>query len=210
MTFNLYVLTEIFTYGFSEESLIFTSLISVIFSIFVIIIKNPIVSVLLLIGLFLSISIYLVSLGFFFLGLSYILVYIGAVSILFIFILMLINIRVSELLSETKNSIPLAIIITVFISIVISEFIPENLSDFDNTVYFFKESLDFNINNINNSNNYITYVSSESWDNHLIGTDYISSVGNVLYTNYCIWLILTSIILLLAMVGCIVVTMRQQ
>lgn len=210
MTFNLYVLTEIFTYGFSEESLIFTSLISVIFSIFVIIIKNPIVSVLLLIGLFLSISIYLVSLGFFFLGLSYILVYIGAVSILFIFILMLINIRVSELLSETKNSIPLAIIITVFISIVISEFIPENLSDFDNTVYFFKESLNFNINNINNSNNYITFVSSESWDNHLIGTDYISSVGNVLYTNYCIWLILTSIILLLAMVGCIVVTMRQQ
>ncbi len=44
-----------------------------------------------------------------FIGLSYLLVYVGAVSILFLFILMLINIRVSELM-ETNNNIPLAII----------------------------------------------------------------------------------------------------
>lgn len=120
---------------------------------------------------------------------------------------MLINIRVSELLSETKNSIPLVIIITLFISTIISEFIPENLSNFESTLSFLKDSLKLNLDE---TDSYIGFVCSESWDNSLIGTDYINSVGNVLYTNYSIWLILTSIILLLAMVGCIVITMRQQ
>lgn len=205
MKFKSHVITEIFTYGVIDESIIFISFISIITSVLVITVKNPIVSVLFLIGLFLSISVYLISLGFFFIGLSYILVYIGAISILFIFILMLINIRVSELLSETKNSVPLVIIITIFLSTIIGEYIPENLSDFNSTIYSLKEFftliLKYNIN-------YILYVSFESWDNHLLGIDYMNSVGNVLYTNYCIWLILTSIILLLAMVGCIVITMR--
>ena len=49
-------------------------------------------------------------LGISFIRLSYLLVYVGAVSILFLFILMLINIRISELLSDSSNSIPLAII----------------------------------------------------------------------------------------------------
>ena len=39
------------------------------------------------------------------LKISYLLVYVGAVSILFLFILMLINIRVSELISDTDNYI---------------------------------------------------------------------------------------------------------
>ena len=55
--------------------------------ILVIISKNPIVSVLFLIGLFLCISCYLILTGLNFIGLSYLLVYIGAVSILiFIYI----------------------------------------------------------------------------------------------------------------------------
>src|ERR1700748_1540208 len=108
---NLYVLVEYFTNGYRIESLDIISLISVLCGILVIISKNPIVSVLFLIGLFLSISSYLILLGLNFIGLSYLLVYIGAVSILFLFILMLINVRISELLIDTSNSIPLAIIL---------------------------------------------------------------------------------------------------
>jgi NADH-ubiquinone oxidoreductase chain 6 len=37
----------------------------------------------------------------------------------------------------------------------------------------------------------------------------ISSIGNVLYTNYSIWLIITSLILLLAMVGAIIITIKK-
>jgi NADH-ubiquinone oxidoreductase chain 6 len=110
---SLYILNESFTNGYRVEVLDLISIVSIISGIFVIISKNPIVSVLFLIGLFLSISSYLIILGINFIGLSYLLVYVGAVSILFLFILMLINVRISELLSNTSNSIPLAVILTI-------------------------------------------------------------------------------------------------
>jgi len=37
----------------------------------------------------------------------------------------------------------------------------------------------------------------------------IISIGNIMYTSYSIWLLITSIILLLAMVGSIVITIKQ-
>src|SRR5215472_1512959 len=88
---------------------------SLICGIFVLINKNPVISVLFLIGLFLCISTYLMLSGMTFIGIAYLLVYIGAVSILFLFILMLINVRISELQSNTNNSLPLALIIGIFI-----------------------------------------------------------------------------------------------
>ena len=56
-----------------------------------------IISAISLIGLFSGIASYLIILGVSFIGLSYMIVYVGAVSILFLFILMLIDIRISEL-----------------------------------------------------------------------------------------------------------------
>jgi hypothetical protein len=64
-----------------------------------------------------TIAAYLFMLGINFIGLSYLLVYVGAVSILFLFILMLINVRVSELSTDNSNSIPLAIMITTFVNL---------------------------------------------------------------------------------------------
>src|SRR6201999_3450628 len=110
---NIFLLNETFTNGYRAEILDIISLVAILCGILVIISKNPIVSVLFLIGLFLSIAGYLMILGLNFIGLSYLLVYVGAVSILFLFILMLINVRISELLSNTRNSIPLAIFITI-------------------------------------------------------------------------------------------------
>lgn len=210
MNFN--ILVENSTNGFEEIVLTIISFISIFFGILVIITKNPIISVLYLISLFLSVSFYLMFLGLNFIGISYLLVYIGAVSILFLFILMLINVRVSELLADSYNSILLSVIIALSFSVNIGYIIPYNISG-SNYVYF----NDNNINNkdllntdiVNNSDN-IYVISSESWDSNLIENFYITSIGNVLYTNYCIWLILASIILLLAMVGCIIITIKQQ
>jgi NADH-ubiquinone oxidoreductase chain 6 len=118
---NLSVMYETFTNGYKAGMLDIFFLASIASGIFVIISVNPIVSVLFLIGLFLSIAIYLIILGISFIGLSYLLVYVGAVSILFLFILMLINVRISELLSETSNSIGLAAIIVISISYPINQ-----------------------------------------------------------------------------------------
>ena len=49
-------------------------------------------------------------------GLAYLVVYIGAISMLFLFILMLMNIRISDLQNYTRNTLILGIIITIPLS----------------------------------------------------------------------------------------------
>ena len=219
---TIFVLNETFTNGYRVEILDIISLAAILCGILVIISKNPIVSVLFLIGLFLSISSYLIILGINFIGLSYLLVYVGAVSILFLFILMLINVRISELLSDTSNNIPLAIIIIIIFNYIVYQLLPYNIKTFNNYTFDINNIINnlwynnyndlynkvFDLNNSNN--NEILYVTSKIWDGNLVETSHISSIGNIIYTSYSIWLILTSIILLLAMVGAIIITIKQK
>lgn len=211
---NLFVLNETFTNGFSYNLLNILSLTSILCGVFVIISKNPIVSVLFLIGLFLNIAGYLMMLGINFIGLSYLLVYVGAVSILFLFILMLINVRISELVTDNNNSIPLAIMIGIIFNLTLYKLLPSN---FNIKTYIY--NLDFNgvlsntryaLTDIFFSNNSdLSFVTSQMWDGVLSETSHITTIGNVIYTVYPIWLILTSVILLLAMVGAIIITIKQ-
>src|SRR5690242_2621520 len=120
----LYRVNENTFSGYNEYYLDFFYIVAILLGILVIISKNPIVSVLFLIGLFLSISFYLILTGLNFIGLSYLLVYIGAVSILFLFILMLINVRISELLIDSINSIPLAILVGSFFNYFVNDVLP--------------------------------------------------------------------------------------
>src|SRR5438046_9760813 len=101
--YYLYLISDIKNNSFLIEILDILSLICILFGIYTIISKNPVVSVLFLIGVFSTISCYLILIGLSFIGISYLLVYVGAISILFIFILMLINICISELLCDTNN-----------------------------------------------------------------------------------------------------------
>jgi len=120
----LYIVNEQTFSGYNAISLDLVYVIAILLGTLVIISKNPIISVLFLIGLFLSISCYLILTGLNFIGLSYLLVYIGAVSILFLFILMLINVRISELLIDSINSIPLAILIGSFFNYFVNNVLP--------------------------------------------------------------------------------------
>lgn len=211
--YTLFMIYETFTNGFISSSLYFFSILSILSGIMVIISKNPIISVLFLIGLFLSIACYLLILGISFIGLSYLLVYVGAVSILFIFILMLINVRISELLSNTSNSIPLAILIPIVFYNIVYEIIPEDFSVFTNTVKLSDSSNLYNkvkfFNFYYNSSN-VAFITDKIWDGSLAETTHITSIGNIMYSSYSMWLIITSIILLLAMVGAIVITIKQE
>ena len=129
---NLFIIYETYTNGYRTNILDIISLLAILCGILVIISKNPIVSVLFLIGLFANISCYLIMLGLSFIGLSYLIVYIGAVSILFLFILMLINIRISELQSNTSNSIPLAIAIAISFNYIVFQLLPYNIAILNN------------------------------------------------------------------------------
>ena len=184
--------------GYFVEFLNLIVIFSFLAGIFTIIAKNPIVSVLYLISLFGGVSLYLITIGIVFIGISYLLVYVGAVSILFLFILMLINIRVSELIDDTNNNIPLAILAIIILFIPFSSLLPHNKIPF------------YVLNSSDNNRQELLHVSSNNWDGTLVDISDIASIGNIMYTSYSLWLILTSIILLLAMVGSIVITIKQK
>lgn len=202
---NINILKDI-NFGFLPEMLDIIYLLSIVFGISIIINKNPIISVLFLIGLFVNISTLLIIVGLSFIGLSYILVYVGAVSILFLFILMLINIRISELSNETNNDTPLAILTVMLFYFIIGQILPGNLNL---NIYSSSNIHDIDINE-SLFDEKIQHASSISWDNSLVDITHITGIGNVMYTNYAIWLIIASVILLLAMVGSIVITKKQN
>lgn len=214
---NIFLLNDYITNGFRIELVDIIYIVSILLGVLTIISRNPVVSVLFLIGLFVNIAGLLILIGYSFIGLAYILVYVGAVSILFLFILMLINIRISELLSETNNDIPLAMLTALLFYYIIGQVIPSNFTD--NTIIssssnsfseVYNVQLDNQILNLVDLKQQIGYASSNGWDSSLIEPTHIASIGNIMYTSYSIWLIISSIILLLGMVGAIVITIKQK
>lgn len=150
MSLNLII--ETFTNGYKIFFLDYLSLITIFCGIFIIISKNPVFSVLFLIGLFFSIAVYLMMIGLSFIGLSYLLVYVGAVSILFLFILMLINVRISELLTDNNNSVFLAILAVLSFNFPVHEVLPYCVSVtdlFSGDFFFYLQDLNLNILNNN-------------------------------------------------------------
>ncbi|KAF2206134.1 hypothetical protein CERZMDRAFT_115904 [Cercospora zeae-maydis SCOH1-5] len=95
--------------------------------------------------------------GINFIGLSYLLVYVGAVSILFLFILMLINVRISELVTDNNNSVPLAAIIGIVFNLTLFNLLP---------------------------NNFVAKGYLYDLDGVLAETSHITSIGNIIYTAY--------------------------
>lgn len=208
---------------YSIEALDVLSIFIVICGIYTIISKNPIVSILFLIGLFGGVSSYLILIGLSFIGLSYLIIYVGAVSILFLFILMLINIRISELQNNTQNSIALGVIILIIFNYAVFQILPYSTGVLNN---FFTEinnvlsnmSLRTSTDNKNilseyfstsGKNNDLYLASSNDWNGNLIDINNISNIGNIMYTSYNLWVIITAFILLLAMVGSIVITIKK-
>jgi len=175
---SFFLYNETYTNGFSIEILDIISFISVLCAIFVIILKNPIVSVLSLIALFFSIATYLILLGLNFIGLSYLLVYVGAVSILFLFILMLINVKISELSSNTNNSIPLAILVSILFNYLIPQVLPENIATANNSFNMQEISKMFFRNKED-----VCYTTGMIWDNNLSESSHITTIGNIMYSS---------------------------
>lgn len=211
---SLFIVYELILKGYEGIYLDLLSILAIISGIFVIITKNPVISVLFLIILFLNISGYLILIGISFVGLSYILVYLGAVSILFLFTLMLINIRVSELLTGNNNSVPLGFLFGIVFYYPLNSVLPSGfggvarslINRLESWINCEKISLKYSI--INKFE--IDLSTFLKWDGHIISSSQILSIGSHLYTSYSIWLIVVSIILLLAMVGCIILVISFE
>jgi NADH-ubiquinone oxidoreductase chain 6 len=122
------------------------------------------------------------------------------------------------LLSNNINSLPLALFIIILLNYVWTLVSPQDIRDINsitptlidsiNTMTEFASSwLSLLFSMYKNLTN-VMFISSNNWDGFITGTSHIVGVGMVLYTVYSIWLLLASLILLLAMVGSIVITVK--
>ena len=164
------------------------SIIAVISAIMVTVSKNTVHSVFFLILDFISISCLFIMIGAEFLGMIMLIVYVGAVAVLFLFVVMMLNVaqQTNQWFSAKDSSrhIPIGLIIStlIFVEIIIViggwKYKPE-------------------IFDINNS---ITQISVSN----------THSLGQILYTDYIHVFQISGMILLVAMIGAIVLTFRQR
>jgi len=184
---------------------------SVLSGILVIISRNPIISVLFLIAVFVNVACYLILLGINFIGLTYLIVYVGAIAILFLFVVMMLNIKLVELQDSTEDSsnpYPLAFVLgTLFVSGL--GLTNPNILKIDLPAIFDE----INLLSFKSDKLETLFVNYSNWDNTFVFIDQINSLGQVLYTSHALFLIIASMILLLAMVGpitlCLKPTKRQ-
>ena len=166
----------------------FFSIVAVISAIMVTVSKNTVHSVFFLILDFISISCLFIMIGAEFLGMIMLIVYVGAVAVLFLFVVMMLNVaqQQNQWFNSKENSghIPIGLIIStiIFFELIIVvggwKYRPE-LSD-PNT----------------------TQLSNEISNTH--------SLGQVLYTDYIHVFQISGMILLVAMIGAIVLTFRRR
>lgn len=281
--------------------------IGAIFSgILVITSKNPVISVLFLISVFVNVAGYLILLGVGFIGISYLIVYVGAIAILFLFVVMMLNLQIAELSSigsEYTQNIPLGTIIRSLFIFELLSLLPVSIENRQSFLYGYTSIFDMNaipsyivdrnqnsVNNIyhgetrrsmqiqvggadmnaelgilnwlnskfvailsyiipNNNNLIFANVESVYVNNHTMNRGefitsshvysvhaddvntiqlsndihvrlysnlhfsnfiQIQSIGYMLYTNNRFWLLLTSVILLLAMIGPITLSINNK
>ena len=164
------------------------SIIAVVSAIMVTASKNTVHSVFFLILDFISISCLFIMIGAEFLGMIMLIVYVGAVAVLFLFVVMMLNVAQQKNQwfagQSTSKHIPVGLIIStlIFFEILIViggwKYKPE-------------------IFDINNS------IAQTSISN-------THSLGQILYTDYIHVFQISGMILLVAMVGAIVLTFRQR
>jgi NADH-quinone oxidoreductase subunit J len=97
--------------------------------------KNPVQSVLLLVLVFLQTALLFILLGAEFLAILLITVYIGAIAILFLFVVMLLNLRVVELHSSLQYHIPIGIFLGLIFFFVLAMVCSQELKNFSLTSF---------------------------------------------------------------------------
>jgi NADH-ubiquinone oxidoreductase chain 6 len=181
---------------------------TILSSILVITSKNPVIAVIFLIAAFCNAAGYLMLLGIGFIGISYIIVYCGAITVLFLFVIMMLNIKITDILDTgrqyTKN-IPLALIIGSLFVYELFNILPVNLNDISSfsTLLFLMTNLNRLLLNsdVPSINAVFNTFDPNIADITFIDSLQIEAIGQALYTSEGIFLIILSIVLLLAMIA---------
>jgi len=145
--------------------------------------NNPIMSVFWLILAFLNAAFLLLLLGLEFLPILFCIVYAGAIGIMFLFVVMLLNIKLVEISENATRYLPIGMIIGFI---------------FLYQIYFA-----------------LSVGSYEaSWEmvyfTELVASSNIEQLGAVLYTDYFIYFLVSSLVLLVSMIGAMVLCLYHE
>jgi NADH-quinone oxidoreductase subunit J len=157
---------------------IIASALMVIFS------KQPINSVLFLIFSFINASGLFLLAGAEFLALIIVIVYVGAVAVLFLFVIMMLDFNPDTIKQETRKYLPVGLFIgfVLFLEIILMMYSPEL---FSNEFKIIGRVVEANLTNT-------------------------EILGNLIYTDYFLQFQMAGFILLVAMIGAIVLTLRHR
>ena len=162
------------------------SILIITSSLLVITSKNPIHSVLFLILVFFNTSILFLFSKAEFLAMVLLIVYVGAVAVLFLFVIMMLDINFTKLRKSLLNYLPTGLFVGFIILLEL--------------IYVVSQSqLKYIESNSTEYNN----ISHQILDNTKI-------IGNILYTDYFLLFQLSGLILLVAMIGAIFLTLRKR
>lgn len=149
--------------------------------------RNPVHSVLFLILVFFNAAGLLVLLGLDFFAMIFLVVYVGAIAVLFLFVVMMLNIKIAEIHERRLRYLPIGGVLGL--------------------LFLFQVVLIVD-------NDLIPLLSAQTprfvdWAENYQTVTNIQALGNVVYTYYFSFFLLSSLILLIAMIGAIVLTMQK-
>jgi NADH-quinone oxidoreductase subunit J len=150
--------------------------------------KNPIISVFYLVLTFVNASVLLLIQGVEFLSLLLIIVYVGAIAILFLFVVMMLNIKRVELWGNATRYVPVGFIIgLIFLSIIKDKVLP-----------------------LFGASSGGTGGATAHAETHLASNTNIQALGDILYSHYSIYFLMSGVVLLIAMIGAIILTISHE
>ena len=165
----------------------FFSVIAILSALMVITSRSTVNSVFFLILDFISVGCLFIMVGAEFLGMILLIVYVGAVAVLFLFVVMMLNVaqqKQSWFIGKKSNHIPSGLIVSVLIFLELLVVVGG---------WKYKE-------NVMSSSNLVI-------DKSITNTH---SIGSVMYTDYILYFQLSGVILLLSMIGAIILTYRKR
>jgi len=161
--------------------------------------RNPVHSVLFLILVFFNAAGLLVLLGLDFFAMIFLVVYVGAIAVLFLFVVMMLNIKLAEINEKKLRYLPIGGLLGIL-------FLCEMFLIVDNDLIpLLSNSQAANAHSITQ----MYTLDFTDWSAILETVTNINAVGQLVYTYYFYFFLLASLILLVAMIGAIVLTMHK-
>ncbi len=159
--------------------------------------RNPVYSVLFLILVFFNAAALLLLLGLDFFAIVFLVVYVGAIAVLFLFVVMMLNVKLAEINEKRLRYLPIGGLLAFLFLLEIFLIVDNDLIPLlgDVTVLMHQDAC---------PSPFMQYSQIvETYSN-------IEAIGLLIYTYYFLFFLLASIILLVAMIGAIVLTMHKS